>query len=89
MTKALIIGGGIANFTDIAVTFTGVIRALRKYASRLGNVRIYVRRAGPNDTLGLKAIKNACDELGIWCTVHGAEMPMTEVVTMAVKDLKL
>ena len=30
--KVLIIGGGIANFTDVAKTFTGVIKALREAA---------------------------------------------------------
>ena len=27
---ALLIGGGIANFTDVAATFSGIIRALRE-----------------------------------------------------------
>ena len=30
--KFLIIGGGIANFTDVAATFTGLIKALQEYA---------------------------------------------------------
>lgn len=29
--KVLIIGGGIANFTNVATTFKGVIRALEAY----------------------------------------------------------
>ncbi|KAH9970897.1 hypothetical protein BGW80DRAFT_1518915 [Lactifluus volemus] len=29
--KILIIGGGIANFTNVAATFKGIIRALREY----------------------------------------------------------
>lgn len=28
--RALIVGGGIANFTDVAATFNGIIRALRE-----------------------------------------------------------
>lgn len=28
--RALLIGGGIANFTDVAATFSGIIRALRE-----------------------------------------------------------
>lgn len=28
--RALLIGGGIANFTDVAATFNGIIRALRE-----------------------------------------------------------
>lgn len=48
--KILIIGGGIANFTNVAVTFKGIIRALKEYKAPLINhqVRIFVRRGGPN-----------------------------------------
>ena len=48
--QVLIIGGGIANFTDVAATFTGIITALKQYAEELrdGNISIWVRRAGPN-----------------------------------------
>lgn len=28
--RALVIGGGIANFTDVAATFSGIIRALKE-----------------------------------------------------------
>lgn len=28
--RALLIGGGIANFTDVAATFSGIIQALRE-----------------------------------------------------------
>lgn len=28
--RALLIGGGIANFTDVAATFSGIIRALKE-----------------------------------------------------------
>ena len=33
--KFLLIGGGIANFTDVAKTFTGIIQALEEYKDRL------------------------------------------------------
>eukprot|EP00971_Amphidinium_carterae_P071834 1420657-Amphidinium_carterae.1 len=33
--KFLIIGGGIANFTDVAATFTGLIKALDQYAAEI------------------------------------------------------
>ena len=32
--RALLIGGGIANFTDVAATFSGIIRALREKVSQ-------------------------------------------------------
>ena len=87
--KALIIGGGIANFTDIKKTFAGIIKSLRARKDDLHDVRIYVRRGGPNDTEGLKALQKACDDLQIFCVTHGAELPMTDVVGMALKDLQL
>ena len=43
--KVLIIGGGIANFTDVAATFKGIIRALLRFKEKLREhkVRLYVR----------------------------------------------
>jgi len=33
-SRALVIGGGIANFTDVAATFNGIIRALKEKVSK-------------------------------------------------------
>ena len=57
--KILIIGGGIANFTNVAATFKGIVRALRQFQQKLieGNVSIYVRRAGPNYQEGLRMMR--------------------------------
>jgi ATP citrate (pro-S)-lyase len=65
--KVLFIGGGIANFTNVASTFKGVIRALREVAPLLveHKVQIWVRRAGPNYQEGLKNIKSVGQELGL------------------------
>ena len=43
--KILIIGGGIANFTNVAATFKGIIRALKEYKAGLiaHNVSVSVR----------------------------------------------
>jgi ATP citrate (pro-S)-lyase len=48
--KILIIGGGIANFTNVAATFKGIIRALKEFKQQLikSGVKIFVRRGGPN-----------------------------------------
>ena len=85
--KVLIIGGGIANFTDVAKTFKGIIRALREYKEKLkeNNVKIYVRRGGPNYKEGLKLMKQLGEELGVPIEVYGPELPMTRVVTLALK----
>jgi ATP-citrate lyase beta-subunit len=88
--KILLIGGGIANFTDVSKTFDGIIKALREYADRLKEVgvRIYVRRGGPGYREGLQRIKEACEELGLPCRVYGPELHMTAIVPMALKEAK-
>ena len=83
--KFLIIGGGIANFTDIAKTFTGIIRAIEEYTEKLKetNVKIYVRRGGPNYKEGLKNMKDMGRRIGIPTEVYGPETHMTKIVSMA------
>jgi hypothetical protein len=46
--KVLIIGGGIANFTNVAATFKGIIKALKEFKQPLidHKVKIFVRRGG-------------------------------------------
>ncbi|WP_456451409.1 ATP citrate lyase citrate-binding domain-containing protein [Hydrogenimonas sp.] len=85
--KILIIGGAIANFTDVAKTFTGIIKALEKYADKLKehDTKIYVRRGGPNYEKGLKDIKEAAERLGLYMEVYGPETHVTDVVRMALE----
>lgn len=83
--KVLFIGGGIANFTNVASTFKGVIKALREYAKALNehNVQIWVRRAGPNYQEGLKNMKAATQELGLQAKIFGPEMHVSGIVPLA------
>jgi ATP-citrate lyase beta-subunit len=83
--KFLLVGGGIANFTDVAKTFTGITMALRDYKKKLKktNVKIYVRRGGPNYQEGLRIMKELGKELGIPIDVYGPETHMTRIVEMA------
>lgn len=83
--KILIIGGGIANFTNVAATFKGIIRALQEYKAPLINhqVRIYVRRGGPNYQEGLKAIRLLGESLGVPIKVYGPETHITQIVPLA------
>ena len=41
--RALVVGGGIANFTDVAATFKGIIRALEGAAESLQKAQMKVR----------------------------------------------
>ncbi|KAI0077582.1 ATP-citrate synthase [Panus rudis PR-1116 ss-1] len=83
--KILIIGGGIANFTNVAATFKGIIRALKEYKTPLinHNVRIYVRRGGPNYQEGLKAMRLLGESLGVPIKVYGPDTHITEIVPLA------
>jgi len=88
--KILIIGGAIANFTDVAKTFTGIIKAFEKYADKLKEhgTKIYVRRGGPNYEKGLKDIKEAAERLGLYIEVYGPETHVTDIVRMALEEDK-
>ncbi len=88
--KVLIIGGGIANFTDVAKTFDGIIMALEQYAATIKEhgIRIYVRRGGPNYEAGLAKIRAAGERLGLDMEVHGPDLHMTKVVSIALADLQ-
>jgi len=83
--KFLIIGGGIANFTDVAATFTGLIKALTHYAEDIKEhkIKIMIRRAGPNYLEGLRKVKAAGDKLGLGLKIYGPETHITAVVPMA------
>jgi len=86
--KYLLIGGGIANFTDVAGTFTGIIKALKEYKDKLADlpVKIYVRRGGPNYQQGLKQMKELGENLGLPIEVYGPETHMTEIVRLALAE---
>jgi len=88
--KFLIVGGGIANFTDVAKTFTGIIQAVEKYSDKLkkNNVKIYVRRGGPNYKEGLENMRKMGKKIGLPVEVYGPETHMTKIVTMALKGGK-
>ena len=83
--KILIIGGGIANFTNVASTFKGIIKALREVQQPLidHKVKIFVRRGGPNYQEGLKAFRVLGESLGVPIQVFGPETHITEIVPLA------
>ncbi|MBI2669166.1 ATPase [Candidatus Woesearchaeota archaeon] len=85
--KVLIIGGAIANFTDVEKTFMGIIQALREYQEKLhwGKVSIFVRRGGPNYEKGLKLMEQAGKEIGIPMLVQGPDTPMVDIVDKAME----
>lgn len=88
--KYLLIGGGIANFTDVANTFKGIIKALKEYQKQLqdNKVKIYVRRGGPNYKEGLAQMRQLGEKLGVPIEVYGPETHMTKIVSLALKGGK-
>jgi len=83
--KILIIGGGIANFTDVAATFTGIQKAMKQYRDELleNKVDIWVRRAGPNYQEGLQNMRRTGEALGLSIHLYGPETHITAVVPLA------
>ncbi len=88
--KILIIGGSIANFTDVAKTFDGIIQAFKEMYEKMREVgtRIFVRRGGPNYEIGLKNIETAANHLGLPIEVYGPETHLTEIVRKAMLTQK-
>lgn len=88
--KALVIAGGVANFTDVKTTFGGIIDALTEYADalRAGNVRVYVRRGGPNETEGLARMGTFLEKERLLGSVYGSDAVITSAVDDAITYLK-
>ena len=78
----LLIGGGIANFTYVDKTFSGIIKALVKFGQNLRdkNLHILVRRGGPNYEIGLNNIKSCCNNLKLFCEIFGPDDFITCIV---------
>ncbi len=82
--KHIIVGGAIANFTDVKVTFQGIIAGFHKAKSegKLKGVKIWVRRGGPNEAIGLAAMRELESE-GFDIEVFDRYTPLTDIVNMA------
>jgi len=83
--KILLIGGGIANFTNVADTFQGIARAIERHAALLRerSVKIYVRRGGPNYQQGLQMMKQLGVRTNVSIEVFGPETHLTKICSMA------
>eukprot|EP00391_Amoebophrya_sp_Ameob2_P003226 CAMPEP_0179008908 /NCGR_PEP_ID=MMETSP0795-20121207/15985_1 /TAXON_ID=88552 /ORGANISM="Amoebophrya sp., Strain Ameob2" /LENGTH=1129 /DNA_ID=CAMNT_0020704061 /DNA_START=81 /DNA_END=3470 /DNA_ORIENTATION=- len=83
--KVFVVGGGIANFTDVSSTFGGLIKAVKAYQEELKEQKVsfWVRRAGLNFLEGLRRIKEAVRAMGLPIRVYGPETHMTAIVPMS------
>ncbi len=84
--RNIIVGGAIANFTDVKKTFGGIISGFRKAKSegKLDNVKIWVRRGGPREKEGLEAMRTLREE-GFDIQVFDRHTPLTDIVDMALQ----
>ena len=84
--RNVIVGGAIANFTDVKKTFGGIIAGFRKAKAegRLHGVKIWVRRGGPREKEGLEAMRALRDE-GFDIHVFDRHTPLTDIVDMALQ----
>lgn len=84
--KHIIVGGAIANFTDVKATFTGIIAGFRKAKEegKLKGVKIWVRRGGPNEAVGLEYMRKLADE-GFDIHVYDRYTPLTDIVKYALE----
>lgn len=84
--KNIIVGGAIANFTDVKKTFGGIIAGFRKAKDdgKLQGVTIWVRRGGPREKEGLEAMKSLREE-GFDIHVYDRHTPLTDIVDMALE----
>jgi len=89
-TKVLFIGGAVANFTDIANTFSGIIQAFSEYDKELReqSVKVFVRRGGPNQTVGLAKMNKALTDYDILGGVYGPEVSIITAINTMLKVLK-
>jgi ATP-citrate lyase beta-subunit len=85
--KKLLIGGAVANFTDVAATFKGMVRALNEVSGELRDqgIEILVRRGGPNYQEGLAMMKKFGEENKLPVQVYGPETAMTKIVELCLQ----
>lgn len=73
--KGLWIAGGVANFTNIAETFHGIVDALDEIKP---SYPIVVRRAGPFEEEGMRAMRECAERNGLTMKLFGKETSMSD-----------
>jgi ATP-citrate lyase beta-subunit len=87
MKKALVIAGGVANFTDVRKTFLGIIDALdeSKDALREAGAKVFVRRGGPHEKEGLALMRDFLERHGLLGAVYGSDTVITKAIEDAIE----
>lgn len=79
--RGLWIAGGVANFTDIAATFSGIIDALDEVKP---TYPIVIRRAGPNEVEGKQLMEECAKRNNLNLKIFGKEVAMGATATALV-----
>ena len=89
--KALVIAGGIANFTDMKSTFSGIIDALSEVAQKMrtAGIKVFVRRGGPNETTGLKIMREFLEKESLLGSIDGSDAIITKAVDDAIHFIQV
>lgn len=89
--KALVIAGGVANFTDVKKTFLGIIDALKERSEELRaqGTKIFVRRGGPNEKVGLQLMRDFLQAEGLLGAVYGSDVVITQAVDDAIQYIRI
>ena len=89
--KALVIAGGIANFTDMRSTFYGVVDALSEVAEKIraANIKVFVRRGGPNEAVGLKIMREFLEKESLLGSIDGSDAIITKAVDDAIHFIQV
>lgn len=83
--RGLWIVGGVANFTNIADTFQGIVDVLDEVKP---TYPIVVRRAGPHEDEGMRIMKECGERNGLNIKMFGKEMSMSESATVLAQMIK-
>lgn len=89
--KALVIAGGVANFTDVKKTFAGIIDALKEQADtlRAQGIKVFVRRGGPNEAAGLALMQDFLEKEQLLGSITGSDALITQAIDDAIQFIKV
>lgn len=77
--KGLWIAGGVANFTNIADTFAGIVDALDEIKP---SYPIVIRRAGPFEKEGMRLMRKCAERNNLNIQIFGKETSMSETANI-------
>ncbi|MBP7018255.1 hypothetical protein KBB17_02030 [Candidatus Saccharibacteria bacterium] len=88
--KALVVAGTVANFTDVLKTFAGTMQAIGDIAEEMHqqNIKVFVRRGGPNEKEGLAKMEKFLKEQDLFGSIAGSEGVITEAINYGLEYIE-